>query len=70
MIRELIDTEVEAVVGGLTGNGNTINFGGFDIHPTNNGQGGNATANGAGAQAQGGNGFAFTNFDRSFNFSL
>jgi hypothetical protein len=50
MIRELIDTEVEAVVGGGSFN-NSFN-GGFsvfnDFHPSATSNGGNATANGNG----------------------
>jgi hypothetical protein len=47
MIRELLDTEVEAVAGGFTLNGNnspvTITF-----NPQNQTTGGNAQSNGAG----------------------
>ena len=42
MIRELIDTDLEAVAGGLNGNQNTVTFGNITLNPTINANGGNA----------------------------
>jgi hypothetical protein len=54
MIRELIDAEVEEVVGGLTISGNGNNPFTITFNPQNQTTGGNATSNGAG-NATGGN---------------
>jgi hypothetical protein len=55
MIRELLDTEVEAVAGGFTINGNGNDPVQINFNPVNNANGGNAQANGNG-NATGGNG--------------
>jgi hypothetical protein len=65
MIRELIDTEVEAVVGGTR----DVTFGNITLNPTINANGGNATASGANSQARGGDGGGVFNVS-GFNFSF
>jgi hypothetical protein len=69
MIRELIDTELEAVAGGLTGNQNTVTLGNITLNPTINANGGTANANGGNSNAQGGNGGGVFNVS-GFNFTL
>ena len=69
MIRELIDTELEAVAGGLTGNQNAVTLGNITLNPTINANGGNATASGLGSNATGGAGGGVFNVS-GFNFSF
>ena len=69
MIRELIDTELEAVAGGLTGNQNAVTLGNITLNPTINANGGNATAMGQGSNATGGAGGGVFNVS-GFNFSF
>ena len=69
MIRELIDTELEAVAGGLTGNQNAVTLGNITLNPTINANGGAATANGANSNARGGDGGGVFNVS-GFNFNF